>query len=288
MLQCSIREFVMTTTTKKPRAQKVGAAGKVAPKAPRKVAAKKPAAVKKAAPAMVEPIVPEPVAFVEPTPAPELTAADLVPAEPAPVEVEEEVTTEIIAEPTVMIARTLPAIEAVSQETIEAVIETEEWVEQKGTEIMNDVMETTKKFAEEAKTRFESAFSEISEKAKVGVEKSSKAFEEFSDLAKGNVEAIVESGKIATKGVETMGQDAAEYGRVTFEKASAALKSFAAVKTPAEFFQLQSELLSSTFDAFAKETAKNSEAFLKLAGDVAQPISSRVSIVTEKVRSIAA
>lgn len=156
-----------------------------------------------------------------------------------------------------MIAQTLPAIEAVSQETIEAVIETEEWVEDKGTEIMNDVMETTKKLLKKPRPASESAFSEISEKAKVGVEKSSKAFEEFSDLAKGNVEAIVESGKIATKGVETMGQDAAEYGRVTFEKASA-LKSFAAVKTPAEFFQLQSELLSSTFDAFAKETAKNS------------------------------
>lgn len=276
----------MTTTTKKPRGRSVGAAGKIAPKAPRKIAAQKPVAVMTASPVEVEPIVPEPVAFAEPDPAPELTAADLVPAEPAMVE--EEVKTEIIAEPTVMNVQTLPAIEAASQEATEAVIETEEWVEQKGTEIMNDVIETTKKFAEEAKTRFESAFSEISEKAKVGVEKSSKAFEEFSDLAKGNVEAIVESGKIATKGVETMGQDAAEYGRVTFEKASAALKSLAAVKTPAEFFQLQSELLSSTFDAFAKETAKNSEAFLKLAGDVAQPISSRVSVMTEKVRSLAA
>lgn len=270
----------MTTTTKKPRGQNLGAVGKVALKAPSKAAAKKPAAVR------VKPIVAEPAAFVEQTPAPELTAADLAPAEPTAVE--DTIINETRIEPTEMIAQTLPAIEAVSQDAIEAVIETEERVEQKGTEIMTDVMETTKKFAEEAKTRFESAFTEISEKAKVGVEKSSKAFEEFSDLAKGNVEAIVESGKIATKGVETMGQDVAEYGRVTFEKASAALKSFAAVKTPAEFFQLQSELLSSTFDAFAKETAKNSEAFLKLAGDVAQPISSRVSIVTEKVRSIAA
>ena len=66
------------------------------------------------------------------------------------------------------------------------------------------------------------------------------------------------------------------------------MKSLAAVKSPAEFFQLQSELLSSTFDSFAKETAKNSEAMLKLAGDVAQPISTRVSVMTEKVRSFAA
>lgn len=161
-------------------------------------------------------------------------------------------------------------------------------IELEGTNLMNDILENSKKFAEDAKVRFQGAFSEISEKAKAGVEKSTKAVEELGDIAKGNVEALVESGKIAAKGIETLGQDAAEYSRMTFEKATAAMKSIAAVKSPAEFFQLQSELLSSTFDAFAKETAKNSEAILKLAGDVAQPLSTRVSVVTEKVKSLAA
>lgn len=272
-------------------------------KTPKTVAGKAPVVAKKRGPgrppAAAKAAMAVPVEPSEPALAPELTAADLAPVEPvaAVPEPQEEITpvaappVETITATTVqpeIVAQTLLATEAVSEETAEAVIETEEWVSQKGTEIMNDVMETTKKFAEEAKTRFESAFSEISEKAKVGVEKSSKAFEEFSDFAKGNVEAIVESGKIATRGVETLGQDAAEYGRVSFEKASAALKSLAAVKTPAEFFQLQSELLSSSFDAFAKEAAKNSEAMLKLASEVAQPISTRVSLMTEKVRSIAA
>jgi phasin family protein len=153
---------------------------------------------------------------------------------------------------------------------------------------MTDVMETTKKIAEEAKTKFESAFADINAKAKASVEKSTKAIGELSDLTKGNVEAFVESGKIAAKGVEALGQDAAEYSRKNFEKATATLKSLAAVKSPTEFFQLQSEMMSSAFDSFAKETAKSSEAMLKLAGDISQPISTRVSIVTEKVKSLAA
>lgn len=153
---------------------------------------------------------------------------------------------------------------------------------------MVDVIESTKKMAEDAKAKFQTAFSELSEKAKASVEKSGKVMEELSELTKGNVEAMVESGKIAAKGVESMGQGAAEYGRISFEKASATMRSFASVKTPAEFFQLQSELLSSSFDSFAKESAKSSEALLKLAGEVVQPISSRVSIVTEKVKSLAA
>jgi len=153
---------------------------------------------------------------------------------------------------------------------------------------MTDAMETAKTYAEEAKTRIQGAMAEMNDKTKAAMEKSAKALEELGDLTKGNLEAIVESSKIAAKGVETLSQDAAEFGRKSFEKTSATLKSFAAVKTPAEFFQLQSELLSSTFDAFAAEASKTSEAMLKLAGDVSQPISSRVSVVTDKIKSLAA
>ncbi|QUT06485.1 phasin family protein [Sphingobium phenoxybenzoativorans] len=192
-------------------------------------------------------------------------------------------------EPKIAAPTDIPAVAAPLQEekTPEPVVEAA-LVQAEGNAMMTDVIETTKKITDEAKAKLESAFAEFNQKAKAGVEKSTKALGELSDITKGNVEAFVESGKIAAKGVEAMGQDAAEYGRKSFEKATATMKSFASVKSPTEFFQLQSELLSTTFDAFAKETAKNSEAMLKLAGDVAQPISTRVSLVTEKVKSLAA
>lgn len=157
-----------------------------------------------------------------------------------------------------------------------------------GTKKMTDLIETGKKFAEDAKAKMETAYADFNEKAKAGVEKSTKAIEELSDLTKGNVEALVESGKIAAKGIETMGQEAVDYSRKNFEKATASFKSFSTVKTPTEFFQLQSQLMSSSFDEFAKEAAKSSEAFMKLAGDVAQPLTARVTLVTDKVKSLAA
>lgn len=158
----------------------------------------------------------------------------------------------------------------------------------KGTSPMTDTLETAKTYAEEAKTRFQSAFADINDKARTALDKSSKAFEEFGELTKGNLEAVVESSKIAAKGLETLSQNAADFGRKAFEKNSATLKSFASVKTPAEFFQLQSELLSSTLDSFVSETSKNSETFLKLVNEINQPISNRVSVVTEKLKAIAA
>lgn len=156
-----------------------------------------------------------------------------------------------------------------------------------GTKMMNDVIETGKKFAEETKAKLETAYADFNEKAKASVEKSTKAIEELSDIAKGNVEALVESGKIAAKGMEGIGQDAVEYSRKSFEKATASFKSFSTVKTPTEFFQLQSQFLSSSFDEMAKEAARSSEALIKLASEVAQPLTARVSLVSDKVKSLA-
>lgn len=159
---------------------------------------------------------------------------------------------------------------------------------EEGTTIMTDAIETTKKVAADAKEKFQAMFGDFNEKAKAAVEKSSKIVEDLNELTKGNVEAIVESGKIAAKGAESLGQEAAEYSRKNFEKATATMKSFASVKSPTEFFQLQSEFFSSQFDSMASEASKSSEAMLKLVGDVVQPLSTRAALVSEKVKSFTA
>ncbi|MCM8730976.1 phasin family protein [Hephaestia sp. GCM10023244] len=135
-----------------------------------------------------------------------------------------------------------------------------------------------------ATAQAQTLFADFNDRAKAAVEKSTKLFEEVNDFTKGNIEAIVESSKIAAKGFEAIGQDSAEYGRKSFEDATATLKQFAAVKSPAEFFKLQSDYLRSAFDAVVAETSKKTEAVLKLAGDVAQPLSSRAAVAAEKIK----
>ncbi|MDH2131892.1 phasin family protein [Sphingobium yanoikuyae] len=247
---------------KKPAPRKpVAKAAPVKASAPKPVA-KKPAPVAAAKAPAAEPApVADPVAVVAAT-----TAVDAAP-EPIVEDVEAVVAPEPVSAPKTK-AKTLPATE--------------------GTLIMNDILETGKKFAEDTKAKMETAYADLNEKAKAGVEKSTKAMEELSDIAKGNVEALVESGKIAAKGFETLGQEAVDYSRKSFEKATASIKSFSTAKTPTEFFQLQSQFLSSSFDEFTKEAAKSSEAFMKLAGDISQPLTARVTLVTDKVKSLAA
>jgi len=191
-----------------------------------------------------------------------------------------------LADPVAITPEAPPAVPIVTQPLIPAPASAA--AATKGKFIMTDAMETAKTYAEEAKTRIQSAVSEMSEKTKVAMEKSSKAMEELGELTKGNYEAIVESSKIAAKGFETLGQEAVEFSRKSFEKSTSTFKSLAAVKSPAEFFQLQSELLSTAMDSFASEASKSSEAMLKLVGEISQPISNRVAIVSEKVKALAA
>ena len=128
-------------------------------------------------------------------------------------------------------------------------------------------------------------FTDMQSRAKASVEKNSKLVEEISAFAKGNVEAVMTSGRIAAKGAETLGQEAVEYGKKSFEDAAAAFKGMVAAKSPTELFKLQSDYARASFDAAVTEGSKLSEAWLKLFGDIAQPLSSRVALAADKIKT---
>lgn len=127
-------------------------------------------------------------------------------------------------------------------------------------------------------------FAEANDRANGAINKSQQLFEEMNSFGKGNIEALVESSKIAARGFETLGQDAAAYAKKSFEDATAAARTLATVKSPAEFLKLQSEFVRQSFDAMVAETSRSTEAMLKLAGEVAQPISNRVALAADKAK----
>lgn len=144
-----------------------------------------------------------------------------------------------------------------------------------------------KNFAEEAQAKAGEFFGDYSTKAKAAAEKGQEFAKEVVEFTKGNVEAVVESGKIGLKGSQDLTRDYVEFAKKGFEESTAAMKKVAAVKTPTEFFQIQGELSRGAFDAVVKQTSKNSEAVLKLANDMFQPISNRVSVAVSKIKSAA-
>ena len=146
-------------------------------------------------------------------------------------------------------------------------------------------IDMTNQAAEAVAGRVQAIFGDVNEQARVALEKNARLVEDLTELTKGNVEALVASTRLAAKGVETLGQEAAEYGRKTFEEATTALRSFAEVKSPTDLFKLQSEFAKRQFDSIVAQNSKLSEAAIKLAGEVFQPLSSRYSVAAEKVKS---
>ncbi len=131
------------------------------------------------------------------------------------------------------------------------------------------------------------AMKEMQDKAQAAYDKSTEAMTEMTDFAKGNVEAVVESGKVLAEGVQTMGKTYADEAKSAYETATADLKEMAAIKSPTELFQLQGKILRRNFDAMVAMTSKNTDATMKLANDAMAPISGRVNVAAEKLSKVA-
>jgi phasin family protein len=131
------------------------------------------------------------------------------------------------------------------------------------------------------------AVSGAQEKAKEAFTKTSAAATEYGEFAKGNAEAFVESGKILASGLKALGTTIVADGKSAFETASADVKSLTSVKSPTDLFQLQSDLLRRNFDSAVAFGSKTSEAMMKLTNDMMAPISTRVNLAVEKIKTVA-
>jgi phasin family protein len=135
---------------------------------------------------------------------------------------------------------------------------------------------------------FQSIFADANERSQEFVKRSQKVAEELADLARANVEAIVEAGRVATEGARSIGQDVVAKQRDGFEQAADAIRSLAEAKSPTEYLQLQSEFARASFDRAVAETSKLTESLVKLAGEAFQPLSNRATANAERFNTLVA
>jgi len=135
---------------------------------------------------------------------------------------------------------------------------------------------------------FQSLFSDANDRSQELVKKSQKVAEELADLARANVEAIVEAGRVASEGARTIGQDVVATQRNSVEQAADAIRSLAEAKSPTEYLQLQSEFARASFDRAVAESSKFTESLVKLAGEAFQPLSNRATANAERFNTLVA
>jgi hypothetical protein len=139
-----------------------------------------------------------------------------------------------------------------------------------------DFTATIKTYAAEAQT-----------KAKAAYAKGTEVVGEVSEFTKGNVDAVVASGKILGAGLQGLGKTYAAEGKSAVETITADVKAIAAVKSPVEFVQAQSAILRKNFDHAIDFNAKTGETMLKLFGEAFAPLSVRANMMVAMVKKAA-
>jgi phasin family protein len=149
------------------------------------------------------------------------------------------------------------------------------------------IMTKTQNLTEDFTAKIQEAVAEAQDRAKLALEKSQAAFGEYGEFTKGNVEALVASGKVLATGLQDLGKDYVAEGKTALETLTADIKDIAAVKSPADFFKLQGEIMRRNFDAVMASGSKHSETVVKLANEAFSPLQSRVSLAIDKVKQAA-
>lgn len=139
-----------------------------------------------------------------------------------------------------------------------------------------DFVDTAKSVAADAQTRLKSVYAKGTEVAGDVV-----AFH------KHNLEAVVESGKVLTAGMQDMGREAVTDTKKVAEQVTEDVRLMAAVKSPTELLKLQGDMTRRNLDAAIAYGSKSTEAWLKLANEAMAPITSRASEAAEKFKKAA-
>jgi phasin family protein len=135
---------------------------------------------------------------------------------------------------------------------------------------------------------FQTIFADANERSQEFAKRGQKVAEELADLARANVEAIVEAGRVAAEGARSIGQDVVAKQRDSVEQAADAIRSLAEAKSPTEYLQLQGEFARASFDRAVAETSKLTESLVKLAGEAFQPLSNRATANAERFNTLVA
>jgi len=288
--QASTKAAIVVPAVKAPEAKISAATAQAnkpaAPKAPVKSAAAKVAAPKVAAPKIAAPKLPAQELHLEPSKPAVIKQAVVPAAEPAPIAEAPKIEAAPIVKAPIVEA---PIAEAQPETPVNIAPAPAAEAPPAKTSFLNlkDITMTTDFTANISETVTD-AIGEVQARLQTAYDKSTGMVTEMTELAKGNVEAVVESSKLFAVGVQDLGKSYADEAKAAYETATADIKEMAAIKSPTELFQLQGKIMRRNFDMMIAATSKSTDAAMKLASHAMAPISGRVNVAAEKLSKVAA
>jgi hypothetical protein len=119
------------------------------------------------------------------------------------------------------------------------------------------------------------SFELIATKSREAMEQSLKSVTAITEMTRGNVDALIESSRVASGGMQAIAQDVAEYSKHTLERTATAAKALSQAKTAPELMQLQSEFAQAEFNNAITEMTKLSQDMFKTMTAIFEPLQAR-------------
>lgn len=166
---------------------------------------------------------------------------------------------------------------------------------QAATQATQSVLDTTAKTVEAATRAFEqtttllkdemtnatAGLEKVQADIKINMEKAMKTAEELVAFGQGNLEAFVKSGQIWAAGLQDLTKHVAATAQESFDESAASFKSLTATRSLREIVEIQTNLARAAMEKTMAESGKITDASVKLAEQVAAPLSARFSLAIE-------
>lgn len=142
-----------------------------------------------------------------------------------------------------------------------------------------ETVEQAVKATTEAATKGYEQFLSASQK---NIDATVKNYDEFTAFGKDTVEAWMQAGNTAAKGIEALNAEMLAYAKAQVDDSVAATKAMFGSKTLQEAIETQAGFAKSYFDAYVSQSTKMGEMVAKTTQEAIEPINSRYAVAVEK------
>jgi hypothetical protein len=107
-------------------------------------------------------------------------------------------------------------------------------------------------------------------------------FESLQKLSKDNVDVALKSFGVASKGMQAIATEVADFQKKSFEDGTAALEKLMGAKTLDKAFEVQSEFYKTAYEGFVSRATKIGELYADLAKETYKPLEGVIAKATAK------
>lgn len=126
----------------------------------------------------------------------------------------------------------------------------------------------TEQAIELAKTNFE----KIATHSRDAIEQSLKTVNVVTGMTRGNVDALLESSRLASSGIQEIAKEIAAYSRNSLDRTASAARAMMVAKTSPELTKIQGEFARREFESAISEVSSLSETMFETMSAIFEPL----------------